>query len=459
MFALSKTLTAGLILSPTLAWATAPAGLPVPPQGFASDNGGIPHGDVETTQFPTANTGNQAVTVYTPPGYSTDEQYPVMYLHHGIGGNATAWITSEGNADNVMDHLYSEGLATPMIVVMPDGNTKNADGSTRGNNEGFEVHTDVLLNDLIPWVESNYSVVSDPDWRAIAGLSMGGGQTLNIGFPNSDVFHYLGAFSSAPNSRQPAQNITDVEAVSQNMRFIFIACGDQDGLIGTSEGYHNFLNDNDIEHMWQIEPGQGHTAEVWNRSLYNFAQRIFLDLEEGGGDDGAAGAAAGGGTGEGGAGDGGAVAAGGAAGGETSAGGSGMATGGMPDPGGSGGSEPTVGGAPGAAGMGVPPAGGAGPAPTGSNPAPVTPAPATPAPTTTPAPTNSAAPIASAPLPTGTDAPMPVTEGVDSSATGDDGGGCTVPGNRHRPLPWSSLLALAAIGAGLARRRTPRPVQ
>jgi enterochelin esterase-like enzyme len=185
MSALSKILAAGLVLSPTLAWASDPADLPEPPQGFANDNNGIPHGDVETTQFPTQDTGDQAVTVYTPPGYSTDEQYPVLYLHHGIGGNATAWISSEGNADNVMDYLYSEGLATPMIVVMPDGNTKNADGSTRGNNQGFEVHTEVLLNDLIPWVESNYSVVADADWRAIAGLSMGGGQTLNIGFPNS----------------------------------------------------------------------------------------------------------------------------------------------------------------------------------------------------------------------------------------------------------------------------------
>jgi hypothetical protein len=151
MAAFFRVLIVGFILAPSLAHAGSPAGLPVPPQGFSNPNNGIPHGEVETISFPTRETGDQAVTVYTPPGYSTDESYPVLYLHHGIGGNAVAWITGEGNADNVMDHLYGEGLATPMIVIMSDGNTKNADGSTRGNNEGFEVHTDVLLNDLIPW--------------------------------------------------------------------------------------------------------------------------------------------------------------------------------------------------------------------------------------------------------------------------------------------------------------------
>lgn len=282
--------------SPALAHAQTPANLPVPPQGFDAKDNGIPHGELDVSvMYPTRSNGMQAVTVYTPPGYSEDQEYPVLYLHHGIGGDEVSWIgrgSNEGNADNVMDYLYSEEMARPMIVVMPDGNTKNPDGTTRGNNAGFDVHGEVLLGDLIPWVESNYSASSDPDLRAIAGLSMGGGQTLNFGFPNTDIFHYIGAFSSAPNTRQPSQNITDVNAVKQNARVIFIACGSDDGLIGTSENYVGFLADNDIPHTWQIEPNQAHTKTVWNRSLYNFAQMIF-DVESGTGGMGGAGGMAG----------------------------------------------------------------------------------------------------------------------------------------------------------------------
>jgi enterochelin esterase-like enzyme len=265
----------------------APANLPVPPQGFDARNNNIPHGEVEASlSYPTRNEGMQKVTVYTPPGYTTAQEYPVMYLHHGIGGNEVSWIgqgSNEGNADNVMDYLYSEDLAVPMIVVMPDGNTKNSNGTTKSNNQGFEVHTDVLLNDLIPWVESTYSTLTGPDARAISGLSMGGGQTFNIGFPNIDVFHYIGPYSAAPNTRQPNQTISDVNALKAAVKVIFISCGSTDGLINNSENYVNFLNQNDVDHIWQIEQGQGHTKTVWNRSLYNFAQRIFRDSGSSGG--------------------------------------------------------------------------------------------------------------------------------------------------------------------------------
>ena len=105
--------------------------------------------------------------------------------------------------------------------------------------------------------------------------SMGGGQTFNFGFPNTDTFHYIGPFSAAPNTRQPTQTITNVTMVKQNVKVIFISCGSTDGLINNSENYVNFLNDNAVPHIWQIEQGQGHTKTVWNRSLYNFAQRIF----------------------------------------------------------------------------------------------------------------------------------------------------------------------------------------
>ena len=105
-----------------------------------------------------------------------------------------------------MDHLYSMQLAKPMIIVMPDGNTDGA-------SDGFAAFGDVLLGDLIPWVERTYSAATDADSRALSGLSMGGGQTFNFGFPNIDVFHYIGPYSAAPNTQQPTQTIKNVAAV------------------------------------------------------------------------------------------------------------------------------------------------------------------------------------------------------------------------------------------------------
>jgi enterochelin esterase-like enzyme len=270
---LFKFLAAGLIFLPSLAFGASvkdSGNLPVPPAGFDVRNNNIEHGKLELSRsFPTRNKGTRKVTVYSPPGYSTSQKYPVVYLHHGIGGNEYAWVSqnghAEGNADNIMDYLYSKNMAKPMIVVMPDGNV----------NGDFAAHEDVLLNDLIPWVEQNYSVDTDPDARAIAGLSMGGGQTFNFGFPHTDVFHYIAPYSAAPNTMQPSQTIKNVNQVKERVKLIFIACGSADGLIGNSQNYHNFLNQNNIFHFYQIEQGEGHTRTVWNRSFYNTAQRLF----------------------------------------------------------------------------------------------------------------------------------------------------------------------------------------
>ena len=299
---IAATLTVIFSCIPQLALAVEPAGLPVPPQGFDADNAAIPHGKVdESVSYSTRNYGMKKVSVYTPPGYQVGTKYPVMYLHHGIGGNEVSWLgkgSNEGNADNVMDYLYSKQLAKPMIVVMPNGKMDGADDFAR-----FANWEDVLLKDLIPWVEKTYSAATDADHRAISGLSMGGGQTFNFGFPHTDVFHYIGPYSAAPNTKPPAQTIPNVATVKQNVKVIFISCGDQDGLINNSENYHKFLNDNAVDHVWQIEPGQGHTKTVWNRSLYNFAQRIFLNVTTpGGGGSGGAGGGASGGASNGGAG-------------------------------------------------------------------------------------------------------------------------------------------------------------
>jgi enterochelin esterase-like enzyme len=275
-----KILAACIITLPTLAYSVADStNLPVPPQGFDAKSNSIAHGTLSAAlSYPTTKYGQMKVKIYTPPGYSTAKKYPVLYLHHGIGGNESAWTSSspgqaEGNADNVMDYLYSKNMATPMIVVMPDGNVRSISDAMAA----FGAFEDVELKDLIPWVEKNYSVDTSADMRAIAGLSMGGGQSFNFGFSHTDVYHYIAPFSAAPDTKAPSQTITDVNKVKQNVKFIFISYGSTDGLITYGQNYHTFLDQNNIFHFWQIEPNLGHEKTVWNRSLYNTAKRIFLE--------------------------------------------------------------------------------------------------------------------------------------------------------------------------------------
>ena len=273
----AKILTAGLLLLPTLGFSTEPAGLPVPPDGFSSRKSNVPHGTLSATlQYPTKDYGQKTVKVYTPPGYDANrsQKYPVLYLHHGIGGNEGAWTGPEGNADNVLDNLYADASkgVTPFIIVMPNGGAFGGDDFAR-----FEKYGPVLINDLIPWVEKTYNASPDRTMRAIAGLSMGGGQSFNFGFTNIDKFAYIGPFSAAPNTKQPTETIKDAAALKRDIKLIFIACGTADGLIGNSKTYHEFLDKNSVPHMYQLEQGQGHNNVVWNRSLYNFSQRIFKD--------------------------------------------------------------------------------------------------------------------------------------------------------------------------------------
>jgi enterochelin esterase-like enzyme len=278
---LLKMIAAGMILMPTLVYSLADStNLPVPPQGFDVKNNNIPHGTLSAAlSYPTTKYNQMKVKIYTPPGYSTSKKYPVLYLHHGIGGNESAWTSSspgqaEGNADYVMDYLYSKNLAVPMIVVMPDGNVRSISDAFAA----FGAFEDVELKDLIPWVEKNYSVDTSADMRAIAGLSMGGGQTFNFGFCHTDVYHYIAPFSAAPDTKAPTETIKDINLVNQRIKLIYISYGSTDGLMNFGQQYHTFLDQKGVFHFWQIEQGLGHERIVWNRSLYNTAVRLFRDV-------------------------------------------------------------------------------------------------------------------------------------------------------------------------------------
>jgi enterochelin esterase-like enzyme len=287
------------------------------PAGFDAQREGVPAGRVERVEFDSKVTGGKRpASVYLPPGYSADERYPVLYLLHGIGGNETHW-PGPGLAGTILDNLIAERKAVPMIVVMPNGRASNepstlfaggrgpgarpggapaagpgpgapAAGERNGAPPGpggrggaamaveFEAYAAFereLLGDLIPFIEARYSVAGDRLHRALAGLSMGGGQSLNFGLNNVDTFAWVGGFSSAPNTKPPAELVPDPAAARQ-LELLWVSCGNEDGLFNISAGVHDYLAAHGVPHAWHIDSG-GHTFPVWKNDLYHFASLLF----------------------------------------------------------------------------------------------------------------------------------------------------------------------------------------
>jgi enterochelin esterase-like enzyme len=274
---------------------------PLAPEGFDVRGNGVPQGNVERIEYDSSIVdGKRPAMIYTPPGYSADRQYPVLYLLHGIGGNETHW-TMPGLADAILDNLIADGKAKPMIVVMPHGRASNepegnifggrgrgagprGDGAENGGRgrggamavefEAYAAFGRELIDDLIPHIEANYSVTSDREHRALAGLSMGGGQSLNFGLQNLDVFAYVGGFSSAPNTMPPAELVPEPVRAAEMLEVLWVSCGDEDSLFNISEGVHDYLAEHGVPHIWQVDVG-GHTFPVWKNDLYHFASLIF----------------------------------------------------------------------------------------------------------------------------------------------------------------------------------------
>jgi enterochelin esterase-like enzyme len=130
-----------------------------------------------------------------------------------------------------------------------------------------------LIKDIIPFVDSHYSVYSDPAHRALAGLSMGGGQALNIGLAHPETFAYVGGFSSAPDTKAPPDLVPD-PAVPKRLKLLWLACGNKDGLIRISQGVHDYLKEKGVPHVWHVD-GNAHDTTEWQNNLYLFGQRIF----------------------------------------------------------------------------------------------------------------------------------------------------------------------------------------
>lgn len=249
-----------------------------PPEGFKSEKD-VPHGKLEMVEYESKTVGStRKMNVYTPPGYTTDKKYPVLYLLHGIGGDETEWQRFS-SPNLILDNLIAEGKAVPMIVVMPNGRAQKndrAEGNVMASAPAFAVFEKDLLNDLIPAIEAKYSVDTNREKRAIAGLSMGGGQSFNFGLGNLDTFAWVGPFSAAPNTKPAAELIPDVEAAKSKLKLLWISCGNKDGLIRISQNVHKFLKENKVDHVWHVD-GHGHDPQHWSSSLYWFAQSVFQD--------------------------------------------------------------------------------------------------------------------------------------------------------------------------------------
>ncbi|QEC45184.1 alpha/beta hydrolase-fold protein [Pseudobacter ginsenosidimutans] len=253
------------------------------PAGFDIEKSGIPHGKIDTVSYSSKTVGTvRKALVYTPPGFSSRNKYSVLYLLHGIGGDEKEWFYN-GKPQIILDNLYAEGKLAPMIVVMPNGRAMKDDRATgnimaQDKVQAFATFEQDLLNDLMPFIEKKFPVLQDREHRAIAGLSMGGGQSLNFGLGNLDKFAWVGGFSSAPNTKSPQQLLPDPEAAKAKLKLLWISCGDKDNLISFSKRTHDYLFEKEVPHIYYIEPGV-HDFKVWKNGLFMFSQFLFKPVD------------------------------------------------------------------------------------------------------------------------------------------------------------------------------------
>jgi enterochelin esterase-like enzyme len=228
------------------------------------------------------------MSVYTSSGYSTDRKYPVAYLLDGFGQDFRQW-TEWCQADNVIDNLLADGKIQPMLMVFPncDANltvTDTMTASRSGREDGFNGYgkpfENDLLKDIIPYIESHYSVYANREHHALAGLSMGGGQSLNIGMYHIDTFAYVGGFSSAPNTNMfghvypEVEFLPDPKSAKKKLNLLWIACGNKDRLIQVSQDVHQYLKEKGVKHVWHVDSNALDNSE-WDSNFYLFAQHLF----------------------------------------------------------------------------------------------------------------------------------------------------------------------------------------
>jgi enterochelin esterase-like enzyme len=250
---------------------------PEPPDDFVAKRESIAHGKLETIEYDSKTVGaRRKMMVYTPPNYSTSEKYPVLYLLHGFGGDETEWQRF-AHLDDMFDNLVADGKIVPTILVMPNGRAQangNPDGDITQAIQAFQNFEGDLINDVIPTIEMRYSTLSDRQHRALAGLSMGGGQTAYFGFKHLDRFAWIGIFSAAPNSKTLDRVIVDPAAAAKRLNLLWLSCGSNDPFFGNCQETHRYLNEKNLPHVWNVD-GHAHDDVEWRNNVYWFAQKLF----------------------------------------------------------------------------------------------------------------------------------------------------------------------------------------
>ena len=236
----------------------------------------VPHGTVSMRYYTSKATGgSRRVFIYTPPNYEKASRLPVLYLLHGADGDETVW-TQFGRANLILDNLIADRKAAPMVVVMPFGYAYPWHAGVPGDKQRADFEKD-LTEELIPFVQSNYRVSSDREQRALAGLSMGGGQTLSIGPRHLDLFSRLAVFSSGA-GQNPEQSLAAIgknaKAMNDRLKLFWIGVGTEDGAMAGAKRASEYLTSVNVKHTYKTSPG-AHTWIVWRKYLNEVAPLIF----------------------------------------------------------------------------------------------------------------------------------------------------------------------------------------
>jgi enterochelin esterase-like enzyme len=238
----------------------------------------VPHGAIHIRSYlSTPLKQPQGLYIYLPPNYDSEpsRRYPILNLRHGATDDESGW-SQLGRAGVILDNLIAQRKAVPMIIVMTNGTPHNA-----GQRNSMDILAEELLDDVVPFVEKNYRVLPGRENRAIAGLSMGAWQSINIGLNHLDKFAWVGAFSSGVITnpgfdldQYVPHFLSRPDEVNRQLKLLFLSCGTEDPRYGADMSLGNVLTQHRISHVWYPTPGV-HEFRVWRHSLYEFAQRLF----------------------------------------------------------------------------------------------------------------------------------------------------------------------------------------
>lgn len=253
------------------------ARLAAPPKGFDVRREGIEHGKVETVEYDSKAGGcRRKMRIYTPPGFSLEQKYPVLYLLHGSNSDERSWV-SDGAANSILDNLCAEKKSMPMIIVMPDGNLLRP-GKSRGGPGVFDALGLDLLGDIIPYVEGHFPVIADREHRALAGVSAGANQALRFGLTNSGTFSSIGVFIGGLHNcerfEQENQQVLRDLGGAKGLSLLWVANGENDFTYDSCQEALALLDKYRIRYRYEEGPG-AHGWDTARNDLFVFAQLVF----------------------------------------------------------------------------------------------------------------------------------------------------------------------------------------